>query len=148
MQKPVESSMGIKTIDSLKTALEKLTNLYDKQNLTYKNLILLNEREVFESNDQTEDTTYAYRLSISLSEIYKNMIIEKVCYFGEGGKQIIKQINVKVDSLLLSGEHSSGLSFVNWITPKSFKFNLYERSYALTIEDNEKIKIDEIKNIL
>lgn len=77
----------------------------------------------------------AYRLIITTSEIYDDIIIEKVGYGSEGGnKQIITKRKVDLGSLWsafnLSGE-IAGITFTKWISWNSFQLKILGKLYLV-----------------
>ena len=91
----------------------------------YQDITFLTEGKSNLTNKNTDkESVIAYRLIIITSEIFDNLIIEKVSYGSEGGnKQIISKRKVDIDSLWhlfnLKGE-ISGIEFLKWISWNSF----------------------------
>jgi hypothetical protein len=87
----------------------------------------------------------AYRLVITTSEIYDEIIIEKVGYGSEGGnKQIITKRKVDLESLRsafnLLGE-ISGITFSKWISWNSFELKILGKLYIIKDISSDSITV-------
>jgi hypothetical protein len=112
----------------------------------YTDITFLSEGEtVWNEAQEGEETGVAYRAIITTSEIYDNLIIEKVTYGAEGGGKEVKSRR-KVDLMEfwktfgLTGE-IAGVEFVKWLSPVSFELKVYKESYLVQDIDKESIKV-------
>lgn len=92
----------------------------------------------------------AYRIIITTSEIYEDLIIEKVGYGSEGGnKQIITKQKVDLSNLWsafnLSGE-KSGITFSKWINWNSFELKILNKLYVVNDITSNSITVSEKLN--
>ncbi|MBN8835635.1 MAG: hypothetical protein J0I09_00095 [Sphingobacteriia bacterium] len=113
----------------------------------YVDIDFLSSGEIsWTKKNQNEDIGLSCRLLIVTSEVYDNLIIEKIAYTGsEGAKKIISTKMVDrqqlVDQLKLKGENI-GLEFNEWLTWNSVKVTIQNKKYIIKDIDKNTIKIN------
>lgn len=112
----------------------------------YTDITFLSEGETeWSEAKEGEETGIAYRAIITTSEIYNDLVIEKVTYGAEGGGKKVESRR-KVDLMEfwktfgLTGE-IAGVEFVKWLSPVSFELTVYGESYIVQNIDKGTIKV-------
>jgi hypothetical protein len=112
----------------------------------YPWITYLNEGPInwINSKDERSKGT-SFRLIITTSEIYDDILIEKVIVGEEGGgKKIVSRRLVERDSLRadfdLKGE-ISGIKFKKWLTPTSFKLMIQDKTLIFQNIDKNTISV-------
>ena len=101
-----------------------------------------------EGADPRHEGTF-FRVAITLSEIYNNLIIEKLVKGDEGSVRMIiasKDMDSYkfVDSFHIDSEFS-GLEFLSWESFDSFRFTIKGRVFLVTDIESDTLKISEQK---
>ncbi|MBZ0198426.1 MAG: hypothetical protein K8H86_01050, partial [Ignavibacteriaceae bacterium] len=135
-------------IDSLETAASNPGNI-DALYLSHYIWATTLSEGPMEWQDMPEDgiTGFAYRVSITTAEIYKNLYYEKVTFGEEGsGKKIVflKEIDLEKE-LNLFGEQSSDLKFVDWLDYNSFVITVSGNKYQIDITESDGYSIKKRK---
>ncbi|RNI28718.1 hypothetical protein [Rufibacter latericius] len=128
-----------KTIDSLAAELQR-------RDIKFKSLEEASTGESVEIESEKESDSYAYRyrVEIYLSEIYKSVYLTKIEYYGEGGQRIKSTYNIDLEKELhLSGEQTSDLRFVRWVSPFEFEMTVDTRLFTVRIVNSEKVETKE-----
>jgi hypothetical protein len=88
-----------------------------------------------------------FRIVITTSEIYNNVMIEEVKHFGEGAKKLhsIREIDLNefTKKFGLYGE-ISGFTFVRWIDNSTFAFIFHDRGFIASQIDKSKIIVTKV----
>ncbi|MBK7172307.1 MAG: hypothetical protein IPH84_03535 [Bacteroidales bacterium] len=120
----------------------------DKSNQDYYPWItFLSEGETSWNSD--DETGFAYRLIITTSEIYNDILIEKTSCGSEGGnKTILWRRLINTDELIkalnIEGEFSD-VTFINWISWDSFQLKISDKKIQFEDLESKDIKIKKIE---
>jgi hypothetical protein len=139
-----------KEIDSLKQVINNLKNENEELSNNYRNLAFLSDGESEECPGvNSPDSCYSifYRVEIYTTEIYSSLHMNKMCYYDEGVRKLLKDLKIPIEEKLkISSEHLGTLKFLNWKSSRSFEFFVDQKKYLLTLAKDDNYSIEEIKD--